>query len=103
VTFRATILILAALALPFDPLAAIITPLLTQRVGLKAAKMYADKCVYLSSRRRRQVAVESRSILHTPRKPVQNAVTWKRRTAKGMCFNNQRAKLRRAKKQNPPR
>src|SRR5215470_5453589 len=43
--------------------------------------------IVLSSRRRRQVAVESRSIRHTPRKPVLNAVIWIRRTAEGTSFN----------------
>src|SRR5215471_4537815 len=43
--------------------------------------------IVLSSRRRRQAAVESRSTLHTPRKRVLNAVIWTRRTAKGMSFN----------------
>src|SRR5215467_904153 len=43
--------------------------------------------IVLSSRRRRQVAVESRSTLHTPRKRVPNAVIWIRRIAKGMSFN----------------
>src|SRR5215471_14137010 len=43
--------------------------------------------IVLSSRRRRQAAVESRSTLHTPRKRVLNAVIWARQTAKGMSFN----------------
>src|SRR5215471_8182991 len=54
--------------------------------GDLATNKFHQKIV-LSSRRRRQAAVESRSTLHTPRKRVLNAVIWTRRTAKGMSFN----------------